>query len=112
MVSKNKQFQNYIAPYLCTMLVYIRKTPNLVSGMGAFSDALKLSPRISRVCLGSMTPSSHSLALKKIKKKIIRHCYEKLFLDINRGHINNISWVLCLSVDKKFSSSTENPMFL
>ena len=72
------------------MLVYIRKTPNLVSGMGAFSDALKLSPRISRVCLGSMTPSSHSLALKKIKKYIC-HCYENFFLDINLGSLKNLS---------------------
>ena len=70
------------------MLVYIRKTPNLVSGMGAFSDALKLSPRISRVCLGSITPSSHSLALKKNKKNHQALLLKKI-LDINRGDINN-----------------------
>lgn len=48
-----------------SFLYYIRKIPNLVWAMGALRLALKLSPRISRVCLGSMTPSSQSRALEK-----------------------------------------------
>jgi len=40
---------------------YIRNTPNWVESIGAFSDALKLSPRTRRVSAGSMTPSSHNL---------------------------------------------------
>jgi ABC-type transport system involved in cytochrome bd biosynthesis fused ATPase/permease subunit len=40
---------------------YILNTPNRVFGMGALRLALKLSPRISRVCRGSITPSSQSL---------------------------------------------------
>ena len=40
----------------------MRNTPNFVSGMGAFSDALKPSASTRRVSAGSMTPSSHSRA--------------------------------------------------
>lgn len=42
---------------------HILKTPNFVSGIGAFSDALIASPRTRRVSAGSMMPSSHSLAV-------------------------------------------------
>jgi hypothetical protein len=45
---------------------HIRNTPNRArSGMGAFRVALKARPRTSRVWAGSMTPSSHSLAVAK-----------------------------------------------
>ena len=41
---------------------HIRKTPNPVFSMGAFSAALRLRPRVMRVSRGSITPSSHNLA--------------------------------------------------
>lgn len=44
-------------------LFYILKTPNVVSGIGAFNAALKLSPRTFLVSLGSIIPSSHNLSL-------------------------------------------------
>ena len=37
---------------------YIRKTPKRVSGIGALRDALRLRPKINRVSIGSITPSS------------------------------------------------------
>ena len=49
-------------PELCTIL-YILNTPNFVSSAGAFIAALRLNPRMSRVCSGSITPSSQSLPL-------------------------------------------------
>jgi hypothetical protein len=43
---------------------HIRNTPNAGrSGIGALSVAAKASPRTSRVCAGSMMPSSHSRAV-------------------------------------------------
>ena len=44
-------------------IIYILNTPNLVSSAGAFIAALRLNPRMSRVCSGSITPSSQSLPL-------------------------------------------------
>ena len=41
---------------------HILNTPNLVSGTGAFSAAESDSASTSRVCAGSMMPSSHSRA--------------------------------------------------
>src|SRR5699024_6992701 len=46
-----------------TYSFYIRKTPNLVSSTSAFIAAANESPSTSRVCVGSITPSSHSRAL-------------------------------------------------
>jgi hypothetical protein len=43
--------------------LYMRKTPNRVLGIGAFSDALMARPSTSRVWAGSMIPSSQSLAV-------------------------------------------------
>lgn len=40
---------------------YIRKSPNLVSRIGALRLADKLKPSTIRVSAGSITPSSHSL---------------------------------------------------
>lgn len=40
---------------------HILKMPNLVSGIGAFSVADKLNPRIFLVSIGSIIPSSQSL---------------------------------------------------
>ena len=45
--------------------LYIRKTPNLVSGIGAWSAASIPSDRTRRVSSGSMTPSSQSRAVAK-----------------------------------------------
>ena len=42
---------------------YIRKTPNFVSSIGAFSAAERLSARTIRVSSGSIIPSSHSRAV-------------------------------------------------
>ena len=42
---------------------YIRNTPNLVSSIGALSAADKAKPTTSRVCAGSIMPSSHKRAL-------------------------------------------------
>lgn len=44
-------------------LDYIRKTPKVVSGTGAFRLALMARPSTSRVWAGSMTPSSHRRAV-------------------------------------------------
>ena len=44
---------------------YIRKTPNLVSGIGAWSAASMPRESTRRVSSGSMTPSSHSRAVAK-----------------------------------------------
>ena len=41
--------------------LHILNIPNLVSGMGALSDALRLRPRTRLVSAGSITPSSHNL---------------------------------------------------
>ncbi len=43
--------------------LYIRKTPNLVSSMGAFSAADNARPSTRRVSAGAMMPSSHNLAV-------------------------------------------------
>jgi hypothetical protein len=43
---------------------YIRKTPKVVSGIGAFSAAEMPSARTRRVSSGSMIPSSHSRAVE------------------------------------------------
>ena len=43
---------------------HIRKTPNFVSGIGALRAAEIASARTSRVCAGSITPSSHSRAVE------------------------------------------------
>lgn len=43
---------------------YILKMPKLVSGIGAFKEALKLRPKTVRVCAGSIMPSSHNLAVE------------------------------------------------
>src|SRR5690606_1691355 len=42
---------------------HIRNTPNPRSSTGAFSVAAKASPRTSRVCAGSMMPSSQRRAV-------------------------------------------------
>lgn len=42
---------------------HIRNTPNVVSGIGAFSEALIARPSTSRVWTGSITPSSQSRAV-------------------------------------------------
>ena len=42
---------------------YMRKTPKLVSGIGAFREALMPSARTVRVSSGSMMPSSHRRAV-------------------------------------------------
>ena len=42
---------------------YILKTPKRVSGIGAFSEADMAKPKTSRVCAGSITPSSQSRAV-------------------------------------------------
>ena len=44
---------------------HIRKTPNRVSGIGAWSDASMPIARTRRVSSGSMTPSSQSRAVAK-----------------------------------------------
>ena len=44
-------------------LPYMRKTPNLVSSMGALRAADRPSARTRRVSTGSITPSSHKRAL-------------------------------------------------
>ena len=47
----------------CPYNPYIRKTPNGVSGMGAFSEAAMPSARTVRVSRGSMMPSSQIRAV-------------------------------------------------
>ncbi len=42
---------------------YMRNTPKVVSGIGAFSEADSASASVSRVSSGSMTPSSHRRAV-------------------------------------------------
>ncbi|MNW14868.1 hypothetical protein D3C71_2132170 [compost metagenome] len=42
---------------------YMRKTPNLVSSMGAFNAADKARPSTRRVSAGAMMPSSQSRAV-------------------------------------------------
>lgn len=44
-------------------IAHILNTPNVVGGIGAFNDAEIASPSTSRVCTGSMMPSSHSRAV-------------------------------------------------
>ena len=39
----------------------MRKTPNVVGGIGALKEVARDSPRTLRVSAGSMIPSSHSL---------------------------------------------------
>jgi hypothetical protein len=46
-----------------TSCVYIRKTPYLVAGIAALSDAAMPSPRTVLVSAGSMMPSSQSRAV-------------------------------------------------
>mmetsp|Transcript_15820 Transcript_15820/g.36891 ORF Transcript_15820/g.36891 Transcript_15820/m.36891 type:complete len:114 (-) Transcript_15820:1758-2099(-) len=41
---------------------YMRKTPNLVGGDGFSRAAAKAKPSVSRVLVGSITPSSHRRA--------------------------------------------------
>ena len=48
---------------LSQSLHYILNTPNLVSGIGAFSAAESASASTRRVSLGRMMPSSHSRAV-------------------------------------------------
>src|SRR5690606_25675581 len=43
---------------------HILNTPNRVGTIGAFSAADIASPNTSRVCTGSITPSSHNRALE------------------------------------------------
>ena len=43
--------------------LHILNIPNFVSGMGALSDALRLSPSTRLVSAGSITPSSHNLQI-------------------------------------------------
>ncbi len=43
---------------------YMRNTPKRVGSIGAFNAADSASPSTSRVCAGSITPSSHSRALE------------------------------------------------
>src|SRR5207244_3755676 len=43
---------------------HIRKTPKVVSGMGAFRAEERPSARTRRVSSGSMMPSSHNLAVE------------------------------------------------
>src|SRR5690606_2334269 len=43
---------------------YIRNTPKRVGSMGALREADSARPNTSRVCAGSITPSSHSRALE------------------------------------------------
>ena len=50
---------------VCIAAHYIRNTPNLVSGIGALSDADKPSASTRRVSAGSMMPSSHRRAVAK-----------------------------------------------
>jgi len=60
-------YQIYLVPNN-VMSAYILNTPNLVWVIGAFSDALRLSPKTDLVSAGSIIPSSHSLKWKeKIK---------------------------------------------
>lgn len=56
-------FKEFYGVYFHTFLYlyYIRKIPNLVSGIGAFKLADKLKPSTTRVSTGSITPSSHNL---------------------------------------------------
>ena len=49
--------------HLSSFVNYILNTPKRVSGIGAFKLALIASPNTSRVCAGSMMPSSHSRAV-------------------------------------------------
>src|SRR5437762_981472 len=44
---------------------HMRKTPNVVSGIGAFSAACNPSARTWRVSSGSMMPSSHMRAVEQ-----------------------------------------------
>jgi len=43
---------------------YMRNTPKRLGSMGAFSAADKARASTSRVCSGSITPSSHKRALE------------------------------------------------
>ena len=52
-----------VAASLHSQRRYIRKTPNFVAGIGAFSVAASDRPSTRRVSAGSITPSSHSRAL-------------------------------------------------
>lgn len=47
---------------------YILKTPNLVSAIGAFNEAERLSPKTFLVSTGSMMPSSQILEKKMVNK--------------------------------------------
>src|SRR6476661_5385163 len=48
-----------------TGVPHIRKTPNRVSGIGAWREASRPSARMRRVSHGSMTPSSQRRAVAK-----------------------------------------------
>ena len=56
-----------------TVYFYIRKTPNCVFCNGAFSVALRLSPKTFLVSAGSITPSSHNLKFKPIVVRNVQH---------------------------------------
>src|SRR5436853_7800308 len=57
------EYEDYfIVWHFCT---YIRNTPNLVLGIGAFRQAEKARPSTRRVSDGAMMPSSHSRAVAK-----------------------------------------------
>ena len=45
------------------LFIHIRNTPNRGASTGAFRHAPNASPSTSRVCAGSMMPSSHSRAV-------------------------------------------------
>ena len=47
--------------------LHILNIPNFVSGTGALSDALRLSPRTRLVSAGSITPSSHNLQVRSFR---------------------------------------------
>jgi hypothetical protein len=47
----------------CPVAIYIRNTPNLVSGMGALRQAESARDSTRRVSAGAMMPSSHSRAV-------------------------------------------------
>ena len=53
------------APWPLRARSYIRKTPNVVSGTGAFAAAARPSASTRRVSSGSMIPSSQSRAVEK-----------------------------------------------
>ena len=90
--------------------LHILKIPNFVSGTGALSDALRLSPRTRLVSAGSITPSSHNLRIRYLIivfafKDLEFGCVTVLHLALEKYGLPSISNRCTIGSLSAFSSS-------